>query len=33
MERLFFICPITGRTVDAGIESELETLLIGAIHA
>jgi hypothetical protein len=27
MERLHFICPQTGRTVDIGIESELETLL------
>jgi hypothetical protein len=27
MERLFFVCPVTGRRVDAGIESELDTLL------
>jgi hypothetical protein len=27
MERLFFVCPVTGRRVDAGIESELQTLL------
>jgi hypothetical protein len=27
MERLFFVCPVTGETIDAGIESELETLL------
>jgi predicted RNA-binding Zn-ribbon protein involved in translation (DUF1610 family) len=27
MERLVFICPITGRDVDIGIESELQTLL------
>ena len=27
MERLFFVCPVTGRKIDAGIESELETLL------
>lgn len=27
MERLLFICPDTGRDVDIGIESELETLL------
>jgi hypothetical protein len=27
MERLFFTCPKTGRKVDVGIESELQTLL------
>ena len=27
MERLYFICPKTGRTVDVGIEAELQTLL------
>lgn len=27
MERLHFICPKTGRDIDVGIESELETLL------
>jgi hypothetical protein len=27
MERLYFICPNTNRTVDAGIEAELDTLL------
>jgi hypothetical protein len=27
MERLFFVCPVTGRKIEAGIESELETLL------
>jgi hypothetical protein len=27
MERLHFVCPNTGRTVDVGIESELDTLL------
>jgi hypothetical protein len=27
MERLYFVCPKTGRTVDVGIESELQTLL------
>ena len=27
MERLFFECPSTGRQIDTGIESELETLL------
>jgi hypothetical protein len=27
MERLFFVCPVTGRKIDAGIESELKTLL------
>jgi hypothetical protein len=27
MERLYFVCPTTGKTVDVGIESELETLL------
>jgi hypothetical protein len=27
MERLFFVCPVTQRPIDAGIESELETLL------
>ena len=27
MERLLFVCPVTGRKIDAGIETELETLL------
>lgn len=27
MERLYFVCPATGKRVDAGIESELGTLL------
>jgi predicted RNA-binding Zn-ribbon protein involved in translation (DUF1610 family) len=27
MERLVFFCPRTGREVDVGIESELQTLL------
>ena len=27
MERLYFVCPATGQRVDAGIESELGTLL------
>ena len=27
MERLHFVCPDTGREIDVGIESELETLL------
>ena len=27
MERLFFTCPRTRQSVDAGIESELDTLL------
>jgi endogenous inhibitor of DNA gyrase (YacG/DUF329 family) len=27
MERLYFVCPTTGRTVDVGIETELQTLL------
>jgi hypothetical protein len=27
MERLYFVCPTTGREIDAGIETELETLL------
>jgi hypothetical protein len=27
MERLYFVCPKTGREIDAGIETELETLL------
>jgi predicted RNA-binding Zn-ribbon protein involved in translation (DUF1610 family) len=27
VERLHFTCPNTGRDVDVGIESELETLL------
>jgi predicted RNA-binding Zn-ribbon protein involved in translation (DUF1610 family) len=27
MERLQFVCPNTGKTIDTGIESELETLL------
>jgi predicted RNA-binding Zn-ribbon protein involved in translation (DUF1610 family) len=27
MERLIFVCPKTGREVDAGIETEIGTLL------
>lgn len=27
MERLYFVCPETGREVDVGIETELRTLL------
>jgi hypothetical protein len=27
MERLYFTCPRTRQTVDAGIETELDTLL------
>jgi hypothetical protein len=27
MERLHFACPTTGRDIDVGIDSELETLL------
>ena len=27
MQRLHFVCPNTGETIDVGIESELETLL------
>jgi len=27
MERLYFVCPNTGREIDAGIETELDTLL------
>ena len=27
MERLYFACPTTGREVDVGIETVLETLL------
>ena len=27
MERLHFTCPTTGRDIDVGIDSELETLL------
>jgi hypothetical protein len=27
MERLHFLCPKTGREVDVGIDSELDTLL------
>jgi hypothetical protein len=27
MERLHFICPVTGRIVDVGIDSDLNTLL------
>jgi predicted RNA-binding Zn-ribbon protein involved in translation (DUF1610 family) len=27
MERLHFICPNTGRDIDVGIDSELDTLL------
>jgi hypothetical protein len=27
MEHLYFVCPKTGRDIDAGIETDLETLL------
>ncbi len=27
MDRLYFACPVTGRKVDVGIESEIETVL------
>jgi hypothetical protein len=27
MEHLYFVCPVTGRHIDAGFETELETLL------
>jgi len=27
MEHLYFVCPNTGRDIDAGIETDLETLL------
>ena len=27
MERLYFACPKTGKDIDVGIDSELETLL------
>jgi predicted RNA-binding Zn-ribbon protein involved in translation (DUF1610 family) len=27
MEHLYFVCPNTGREIDAGIETELDTLL------
>ena len=27
MERLLFVCPVTGREVDVGIETEIGTLL------
>jgi hypothetical protein len=27
MERLNFVCPSTGRDIDVGIDSELQTLL------
>lgn len=27
MERLYFVCPKTGRRIDAGIETDLKTLL------
>ncbi|MCC6475160.1 MAG: hypothetical protein IT514_15615 [Burkholderiales bacterium] len=27
MDRLYFACPTTGRKVDVGIESELDTVL------
>ncbi len=27
MERLIFVCPLTGWRVDIGVESELQTLL------
>ena len=27
MERLFFVCPVTGRQIDTGIETEIGTLL------
>ena len=27
MERLFFVCPLTRRTVDVGVVTEISTLL------
>jgi predicted RNA-binding Zn-ribbon protein involved in translation (DUF1610 family) len=27
MERLFFSCPMTGQSIDVGIESDVSTLL------
>jgi len=27
MERLLFVCPTTGRQVDVGVETEIDTLL------
>jgi hypothetical protein len=27
VERLVFVCPHTGRKIDSGVESELQTLL------
>ena len=27
MERLFFTCPATGRSIDSGVETEIGTLL------
>jgi hypothetical protein len=27
MERLMFVCPKTGRTIDAGVETDIGTLL------
>jgi transcription elongation factor Elf1 len=27
MERLFFTCPVTRRSVDIGVETEIDTLL------
>jgi hypothetical protein len=27
MERLMFVCPVTGRRVDVGVETEIDTLL------
>jgi transcription elongation factor Elf1 len=27
MERLVFVCPTTGRDVDVGVETEIQTLL------
>lgn len=27
MERLFFTCPVTRRSVDVGVETEIDTLL------
>lgn len=27
MERLFFLCPTTRRTIDVGVETEIDTLL------
>ena len=27
MERLFFVCPATRRTIDVGVETEIGTLL------